>query len=187
MQRGEPSCAGPRPARRARATGCWSPSGAGDALEGEARDVRFVKGDIAGGRGTLRAAGSPGAEDCVVPLSPRMLGSRSRRRRGRLVGRREWPPTRRASVWRRSCRGCRGGPRRRRTWCWPGTERPFGWWRTTRPGLVELGGGGAVPLERCVTGSLAGGPRRAAACRSRPRASKQPRPRPRPPPASGSR
>ena len=38
--------------------------------EGEARDVRFVKGGVAGAVRTLRAAASPGPEDRVVPLSP---------------------------------------------------------------------------------------------------------------------
>ena len=42
--------------------------------EGEARDVRFVKGDVAGAVRTLRDASSPGPEDRVVPLSPQMVG-----------------------------------------------------------------------------------------------------------------
>ena len=42
--------------------------------EGEARDVRFVKGDVAGAVRTLRA--TPGPEDRVVPLSPQMVGLR---------------------------------------------------------------------------------------------------------------
>ena len=44
--------------------------------EGEARDVRFVKGDVAGALRTLRDASSPGPEDRVVPLSPQMVGLR---------------------------------------------------------------------------------------------------------------
>ena len=44
--------------------------------EGEARDVRFVKGDVAGAVRTLRAAASPGPGDRVVPLSPQMVGLR---------------------------------------------------------------------------------------------------------------
>ena len=44
--------------------------------EGEARDVRFVKGEVAGAVRTLRAASSPGPEDRVVPLSPQMVGLR---------------------------------------------------------------------------------------------------------------
>ena len=43
---------------------------------GEARDVRFVKGDVAGAVRTLRDASSPGSEDRVVPLSPQMVGLR---------------------------------------------------------------------------------------------------------------
>ena len=45
-------------------------------LEGDAWDVRFVKGDVAGAVRTLRAAVSPGPEDHVVPLSPQMVGLR---------------------------------------------------------------------------------------------------------------
>ena len=44
--------------------------------EGESRDVRFVKGDVAGDVRTLRAAASSGPEDRVVPLSPQMVGLR---------------------------------------------------------------------------------------------------------------
>ena len=44
--------------------------------EGEARDVRFVKGDVAGAVRTRLAAASPGPEDRVVPLSPQMVGLR---------------------------------------------------------------------------------------------------------------
>ena len=44
--------------------------------EGETRDVRFVKGGVAGAVRTLRAAASPAAEDRVVPLSPKMVGLR---------------------------------------------------------------------------------------------------------------
>ena len=44
--------------------------------EGEARDVRFVKGDVAGAVRTLRAAAGSGPEDRVVPLSPQMVGLR---------------------------------------------------------------------------------------------------------------
>ena len=44
--------------------------------EGETRDVRFVKADVAGALRTLRAASSPGPEDRVVPLSPQMVGLR---------------------------------------------------------------------------------------------------------------
>ncbi len=44
--------------------------------EGEARDVRFVKADVAVAVRTLRAAASPGPEDRVVPLSPQMVGLR---------------------------------------------------------------------------------------------------------------
>ena len=44
--------------------------------EGETRDVRFVKGAVAGALRTLRAAASPGPEDRVVPLSPQMVGLR---------------------------------------------------------------------------------------------------------------
>ena len=44
--------------------------------EGETRDVRFVKGDVAGALRALRAAASPGPEDRVVPLSPQMVGLR---------------------------------------------------------------------------------------------------------------
>ena len=44
--------------------------------EGETRDVRFVKGAVAGAVRTLRAAASPAPEDRVVPLSPKMVGLR---------------------------------------------------------------------------------------------------------------
>ena len=44
--------------------------------EGESRDVRFVKGDVAGAVRTLRDASSPGPEDRVAPLSPQMVGLR---------------------------------------------------------------------------------------------------------------
>ena len=44
--------------------------------EGESRDVRFVKADVAVAVRTLRAAASPGPEDRVVPLSPQMVGLR---------------------------------------------------------------------------------------------------------------
>ena len=44
--------------------------------EGEARDVRFVKGDVAGAVRMLRDAASPEREDHVVPLSPQMVGLR---------------------------------------------------------------------------------------------------------------
>ena len=44
--------------------------------EGEARDVRFVKGAVAVAVRTLRAAASPEPEDRVVPLSPQMVGLR---------------------------------------------------------------------------------------------------------------
>ena len=44
--------------------------------EGEARDGRFVKGDVAGAVRTLRAAAGSGPEDRVVPLSPQMVGLR---------------------------------------------------------------------------------------------------------------
>ena len=44
--------------------------------KGEARDVRFVKADVAVAVRTLRAAASPGPEDRVVPLSPQMVGLR---------------------------------------------------------------------------------------------------------------
>ena len=40
--------------------------------EGKARDVRFVKGAVAGAVRTLRAAASPAPEDRVGPLSPKM-------------------------------------------------------------------------------------------------------------------
>ena len=43
---------------------------------GDTKDVRFVKGDVAGAVRTLRAAASPGLEDRVVPLSPQMVGLR---------------------------------------------------------------------------------------------------------------
>ena len=43
--------------------------------EGE-REVRFVKGDVAGALRTLRAAASPEPGDRVVPLSPQMVGLR---------------------------------------------------------------------------------------------------------------
>ena len=72
---------------RARPTPDVAPAAAGDGMlvairrgktnpEGEARDVRFVKGDVAGAVRTLRAAASPGPEDRVVPLSPQMVGLR---------------------------------------------------------------------------------------------------------------
>ena len=44
--------------------------------EGETKDVRFVKGDVAGAVRTLRSAASPGPGDRVVPLSPQMVGLR---------------------------------------------------------------------------------------------------------------
>ena len=44
--------------------------------EGEARDVRFVKGAVARALQTLRSASSPAPEDRVVPLSPQMVGLR---------------------------------------------------------------------------------------------------------------
>ena len=44
--------------------------------EGETRDVRFVKGAVAGAVRTLRAEASPSPEDRVVPLSPKMVGLR---------------------------------------------------------------------------------------------------------------
>ena len=44
--------------------------------EGETKDVRFVKGAVAGAVRTLRAAASPAPEDRVVPLSPKMVGLR---------------------------------------------------------------------------------------------------------------
>ena len=50
---------------------------------GEARDVRFVKGDVAVTLRTLRDASSAGPGDRVVPLSPQMVGCGSRRRRAR--------------------------------------------------------------------------------------------------------
>ena len=45
-------------------------------LEGEARDVRFVKDDVARALRTLQVAASPSPEDQVVPLSPQMVGLR---------------------------------------------------------------------------------------------------------------
>ena len=44
--------------------------------EGETRDVRFVKGAVAGAIRTLQAATAPAPEDRVVPLSPKMVGLR---------------------------------------------------------------------------------------------------------------
>ena len=44
--------------------------------EGETKDVRFVKGDVAGAVRTLRAAARPGPGDRVVPLSLQMVGLR---------------------------------------------------------------------------------------------------------------
>ena len=44
--------------------------------EGETRDVRFVKGTVAGAVRTLQAATGPAPEDRVVPLSPKMVGLR---------------------------------------------------------------------------------------------------------------
>ena len=44
--------------------------------EGETRDVRFVKGAVAGAVRTLQAATGPAPEDRVVPLSPKMVGLR---------------------------------------------------------------------------------------------------------------
>ena len=44
--------------------------------EGETRDVRFVKGAVAGAVRTLRAEASPAPEGRVVPLSPKMVGLR---------------------------------------------------------------------------------------------------------------
>ena len=44
--------------------------------EGEARDGRFVKGDVAGAVRMLRDASSPRPEDRVVPLSRQMVGLR---------------------------------------------------------------------------------------------------------------
>ena len=44
--------------------------------EGETKDVRFVKGDVALALQTLRSAASPSPENQVVPLSPQMVGLR---------------------------------------------------------------------------------------------------------------
>ena len=44
--------------------------------DGETKDVRFVKGDVALALQTLRSAASPSPEDQVVPLSPQMVGLR---------------------------------------------------------------------------------------------------------------
>ena len=44
--------------------------------EGETRDVRFVKGAVAGAVRTLQAATGSAPEDRVVPLSPKMVGLR---------------------------------------------------------------------------------------------------------------
>jgi len=70
--------------------------------EGESRDVRFVKGDVAGAVRTLRDASSPGPEDRVVPLSPQMVGLRFQAA-ARAAGV-EAPVTAHSgrSVWRRS-------------------------------------------------------------------------------------
>ena len=64
-----------------------APAAAGDGMlvtvrrgktnpEGEARDVRFVKGAVAGALRTQRAAASPDPGDRVVPLSPQTVGLR---------------------------------------------------------------------------------------------------------------
>ena len=69
------------------ATGCWSPSARGKTNpEGEARDVRFVKGDVARALQTLRSASSPAPEDRVVPLSPQMVGRRRFQAAARAAG-----------------------------------------------------------------------------------------------------
>ena len=69
--------------------------------EGETRDVRFVKADVARALQTLQAAASPSPEDQVVPLSPQMVGLRFQAS-ARAAGVDPVTATRAVSVWRRS-------------------------------------------------------------------------------------
>ena len=79
--------------------------------EGDARDVRFVKGAVAGAIRTLQAATGPAPEDRVVPLSPKMVGLRFQAA-ARAAGVEHVTAHSGASGWRRSSRA---GARRRRT------------------------------------------------------------------------
>ena len=112
--------------------------------EGEARDVRFVKADVAVAVRTLRAVASPGPEDRVVPLSPQMVGLRFQA--AARVGRRR--------AGERPLGACRSGvgadaSRRVDDRCDAGREledEPDGGALLVR-GDGRARGGGAVPLK----------------------------------------